>query len=253
MTGIVNPTAVVLGAAGTIGSGVVGALLEVGSPVLAVGPAGPRMQALAEQFVAEPGLQRLEHGCITNDAQAAALALRLRERGQPLGAVFACIGTPLQGGKLLDQPTAVLQQRLESDLLPHLAAARHLLPLLAEASTPGHYILIGGPTPQRGWSGYGHASVNAAATQMLVQVLHEEALAIGVRVQMLAVSHPVSHPANARHACIQWPSALAVGRRAVALMKADGQRPEAIVPFTADNAPCPSGLLFPPPLSLSPA
>lgn len=51
-----HPQALVLGASGTVGFGVVGALLEVGSPVLAVGRDGPRMRALSEHFAEEPGL-----------------------------------------------------------------------------------------------------------------------------------------------------------------------------------------------------
>ena len=45
-----TPGALVLGAGGNVGFGVVGALLEAGSPVLAVGREGPRMSALAEHF-----------------------------------------------------------------------------------------------------------------------------------------------------------------------------------------------------------
>ena len=42
-----TPGALVLGAGGNVGFGVVGALLDAGSPVLAVGRDGPRMSALA--------------------------------------------------------------------------------------------------------------------------------------------------------------------------------------------------------------
>ena len=71
MTGIRNPEALVLGAGGTVGFGVVGALLEVGSPVLAVGREGARMSALAQHFADEPGLTLLPSGCINNDEDAA--------------------------------------------------------------------------------------------------------------------------------------------------------------------------------------
>ena len=50
MSGILTPEVLVLGAGGTVGFGVVGALLEAGSPVLALGRDGMRMQALAEHF-----------------------------------------------------------------------------------------------------------------------------------------------------------------------------------------------------------
>lgn len=243
MSGILNPEVLVLGASGTVGSGVVGALLEAGSPVLAVGRDGQRMQALAECFAEEPALELFTTGCINNDQAAAALATRLRARPRALRAVFASIGTPLQGGRLLDQPADELLEKLQLDLIPHLAAARHLIPLLAEYDGTAHYILIGGPHAECGWSGYGHASITAAAMRMLANVLHEEAQALGVRVQMLAVDQPVSTPANERNACAEWPSALAVGRHAVSLLTRN-ERARAVVPFDAGRALTPPRALF---------
>ena len=78
---------------------------------------------------------------------------------------------------------------------------------------------------------------------MLANVLHEEAHALGVRVQMLAVSQPVSTPDNARNACSEWPSALAVGRHAVSLLT-DKRRTHAVVPFDAGRALVPPQPLF---------
>ena len=85
----------------------------------------------------------------------------------------------------MDKPTDFLRRKLDMDMLPHLAAARHLVPLLAESEGTSHYILIGGPYAERGWAGYGHASIAAAALRMLTNVLHEESHPLGVRVQLL--------------------------------------------------------------------
>lgn len=243
MSGILNPEVLVLGAGGTVGFGVVGALLEAGSPVLALGREGPRMQALAEHFADEPALELMKSGCVSNDAAASKLVARLRKRKRPLRAVFASLASPLESGRLLDRPADFLVKKLQLDLLPHLAAARHLIPLLAEHDGTAHYILIGGPHAERGWAGYGHASVTAAALRMLANVLHEEAHALGVRVQMLAVAQPVCTPENARNACSEWPSALAVGRHAVSLLT-DTQRARAVVPFDAGRALVPPQPLF---------
>jgi NAD(P)-dependent dehydrogenase (short-subunit alcohol dehydrogenase family) len=243
MSGILNPEVLVLGAGGTVGFGVVGALLEAGSPVLAVGRDGSRMQALAEHFAGEPGLELMTSGCVVTDADAAALVSRLRKRKRPLRAVFASLATPLEGGRLLDKPTDFLRQKLESDLVPHLAAARHLIPLLGEQEGTSHYILLGGPHAECGWAGYGHASITSAALRMLTHVLHEEATGLGVRVQMLAVDKPVSTPGNVRNACAEWPSALAVGRHAVSLLTRT-ERQRAVVPFDAGRALMPPRALF---------
>lgn len=243
MSGILNPEVLVLGAGGTVGFGVVGALLEAGSPVLAVGRDGPRMQALAEHFADEPGLELMTSGCVVTDADASELVSRLRKRKRPLRAVFASLATPLEGGRLLDKPSDFLRRKLEYDLIPHLAAARQLIPLLGEQEGTSHYILLGGPHAECGWAGYGHASITAAALRMLTHVLHEEAKGLGVRVQMLAVDKPVSTPGNSRNACAEWPSALAVGRHAVSLLTRD-ERQHAVVPFDAGRALTPPRALF---------
>lgn len=243
MSGMLHPEALVLGATGTVGSGVVGALLEAGSPVLAVGRDAPRLQALAECFADEPALELLESGCIADDAAAEGLVRRLRQRARPLRAVFASIASPLQAGCLLDSPADALRQKLELDLIPHLAAARHLIPLLAEYDGTAHYVLIGGPHAECGWAGYGQASVTAAAMRMLTHVLHEEAHALGVRVQMLAINQPVCTADNRNNACAEWPSALAVGRQAVSLLTRN-ERPRPVVAFDPDRARMPARPLF---------
>ena len=140
------------------------------------------------------------------------LAAALRKLGRPLGGVVACITGSMERGRLLDHPAAFLQRKFDEDVLPHLAAARHLLPLLAEASRGGGYVLIGGPGSEHPWAGYGHRSIGAAALNMLARVLHDEARALPVRVQLLAIDSPVCTEDNIGHACPQWPSALAVGQ-----------------------------------------
>ena len=243
MSGILNPEVLVLGAGGTVGFGVVGALLEAGSPVLAVGRDGTRMQALAEHYADEPALELMTIDSTGTDADAAGLVSYLRKRKRPLRAVFASLSPQLESGRLLDKPTDFLRQKFEADLLPHLAAARHLIPLLGEQEGTSHYILLGGPHAECGWAGYGHASITSAALRMLTNVLHQEASGLGVRVQMLAVDKPVSTPDNARNACAEWPSALAVGRHAVSLLT-QNERQNAVVPFDAGRALTPPRALF---------
>lgn len=242
MSGILNPATLVLGASGTVGSGVVGALLEAGGPVLAAGCKGPRMDALVARHAGESGLQPMPISCIRSDRDGLRLASAVRKRGQPLRAVFACLAGPRTSGRLLDKPVDALTDTLELDLLPHLASARHLLPLLAESARggmPAHYVLVGGTCAERGWSGYGHASVSAAALNMLACVLHEEAAPLGVIVQLLSIDHPICTPENIADACAGWPDALAVGRRAVSLLARNGQRVRPVVRFSDAWAPPP--------------
>ncbi len=237
------PEVLVLGASGKVGSGIVSALLEAGSPVLAVGRDAGRLRQLAAAHADEPGLELLP-GSVANDRQAARLAAQVARRPRPLRAIVDAVGGTHRSGRLLDRPASSLRRILDADVLPHLAAARHLLPLLAgHEDVVGRYILIGGPQTECGWSGYGHASVTVAASRMLAKVLHEEAHGLGVRLQLLAVDSPVWTLENAAHACAGWPSALAVGRNVVSLLCGEGDTGRCIVPYSSPRAAPPRRLL----------
>ncbi len=233
-----TPAIVVLGATGVIGSGVVHAALDAGRTVIAVARDAARLDALFARDVANHGVDRhdagglgIEHGVerrtgdlhrlrgsVAGDADAAALAGALRELHRPIAGIVACLCGPVARGRILDQPVEALRRELDEDLAPHFAAARHLLPLLAESDRGSSYVLIGGPGGEHPWAGYGHRSVCSAALRMLARVLHDEARAWSVRVQMLAVDSPVRTECNRDHAATCWPSALDVGRRALALV-----------------------------------
>lgn len=240
---------VILGATGGIGRGVVQAAVEDGRPVIAVGRDPERLRALRQRHP-QADLTLLP-GAINGDADGAALAAVLRRQRRPLAGVVASVCGGLERGRLLDQPAAFLRHKLDEDLLPHLAAARHLLPLLAEADRGGGYVLIGGPGDEQPWAGYGHRSIGAAALRMLARVLHDEARALSVRVQLLAVDTPVRTDSNRDCACPEWPCALAVGRRALGLL--DRSEPaEAVVSYTARREIPPDHREAPPPRLSSP-
>jgi hypothetical protein len=90
--------------------------------------------------------------------------------------------------------------------------------LLSQAGRGAGYVLIGGPGSVLPWAGYAHRSVGAAALRMVAAALHDEALPLGVRVQMLSVDSPVCADRTRRHQCPQWPSAVDIGRQALALL-----------------------------------
>ncbi|MCF7223678.1 SDR family NAD(P)-dependent oxidoreductase [Marilutibacter chinensis] len=215
---------VVLGASGGIGRGVVRAALDRGRPVIAVARDPDALDTLRP--LAPKSMLTLLPGSVADDVGGSQLAERLRRLDRPLAGVVACVCGRSQAGRLLNQPAEQLRQRLDEDLLPHLAAARHLLPLLAERGRNSTYVLIGGPGGEHPWAGYGHRSVAAAALRMLTRVLHDEARAQGVRVQLLTVDSPVRTSARRQQCCPQWPSALAVGQQALALV--DRENPSAI-------------------------
>ena len=225
----------VLGATGIVGRGIVQAAVEAKRPVIAVA----RDHAGLEQLqLAHPDADiTVLAGSVANDEDGATLAAALREIARPIAGVVAAVAGPGGRGRLLDQPTEVLRCKLDADLLPHLAAARALLPLLADAGRGGSYVLIGGPGSELPWAGYGHRSVAAAALRMLACVLHDEARAMGIRVQLLSVDAPVRIEAQRANACPQWPTATAIGRRALALVeRASAAEPaHAVVPYAASQ------------------
>lgn len=228
---IARAAVVVLGATGGVGRGVVQAALASGRPVIAVARDKAGLQCLRGKFP-EADLS-IVSGSVSSDGDGERLVRALRKLGRPIDGVIAAVCGSAPRGRLLDHPAAFLRQTLDDDLLPHLAAARHLLPLLSEGGRTGTYVLIGGPGADRPWAGYGHRSIATAALRMLARVLHEEARTLGVRVQLLAIDSPVSTELNRAHACEQWPSALAVGQRALALVEPQGVQPgEAVVPYS---------------------
>jgi NAD(P)-dependent dehydrogenase (short-subunit alcohol dehydrogenase family) len=212
---------IVLGATGTVGTGVVDAALAAGRPVVAVARRVDRLQALATRHAAADLVT--VPGSVADDDAAQALAAELARLGRPpAGVVASLAGTPRRGS-LLDQRADVLARALAEDVTSHLAAARQLLPLLANGDRGGSYVLVGGPGSGHPWAGYGHRSVTAAALRMLASVLHDEARRFGVRLQLLSIDTPLCTDCNRRHAGPTWPGALAIGARVLDLIDRRGE------------------------------
>lgn len=233
--GTMAPAILVLGAGGDIGRGVVQALLEAGRPVLAVDADGASLEALRRQHPRAPLATVV--AAIASDADAGRLASSVRAQANAgIAGVVASIAGRHDCARLLDQPADALRRTLDEDLMPQLFAARHLLPLLRADASAG-YVLIGGPGGDYPWAGYGHCSIAAAALRMMVRVLHDEAAGDGVRVQLLALDAPVRTAANATRAGSAWPKAIAIGRRALALLDAGRAPTSPVVGFRSDDTP----------------
>jgi NAD(P)-dependent dehydrogenase (short-subunit alcohol dehydrogenase family) len=228
---------IVLDAMNGIGRGLTQAVIDAHRPLIAVSSDAP---ALAELQANHPGADLTTVlGSVESETASAALASELLGLKRPIGGILVSRCRDQVRGRMLDQPAHALQLKLELDLVPQLSAARHLLPVLAASGRNGSYVLIGGPGSENPWAGYGHHSVCAAATNMLVRVLHDEARTLAVRVQMLAVDLPARTANNAECSCDQWPTAIAIGTQALALV--DQLTPstpvQAIVRFIAPATP----------------
>lgn len=232
MTGTILSPLVVLDAAGPIGSGVVAAAVAAHWPLVAVDSDPAALRALAAAYP-QAALTLLQ-GSARDEASATELSAALRSLDLPLGGVIAAVDGGLLRGRLLDLPVDASCRRFEAALAPQLAAARHLLPLLADGGRGAGYVLIGGPGGVHPWAGYGHPSVTEAALRMLARVLHCEARALGVRVQLLSLDTP-AWGVHAGLPRADWPSALDIGRHALDLF-GPGAPTDAIVEISAKRA-----------------
>jgi NAD(P)-dependent dehydrogenase (short-subunit alcohol dehydrogenase family) len=217
----VNPPVLVLGAGDTFGIELVEALLADGRQVIAVRlsdeTAASNLAAHEAKRVRRTRTPVLE-GSVRTDEDAAVLAAALARL--PVPPLQAVVNLPLtcERGRLLEQPAGFLERILHGDLFPQVHAARHLLPLLAASGRCARYLIVGMPYAGTPWAGYGHYSVVAAATRMLVQVLRQETADTAVRVQQLVIGAPVRTPENAHCACDAWPDAADVARHAASVL-----------------------------------
>jgi len=230
---------VVLDAAVGIGRAVAQAVVDAGRALIAVSGDPASLKRLKAEL---RGVDlTLVRGSIADDRSGAELAAALRNLDRPLAGIVVAMHREPDRGRVLEQATDVLRQSVIEEVLPQLSAARALLPLLAEAGRNGRYVVIGGPGSEHPWAGYGHRSISAAATRMLLRVLHDEARALAVRVQLLAVEMPARTADNSKHACGQWPDAIDIGERALALIdQTDPREPaEAVVRYAWNAVPPP--------------
>lgn len=240
--GTIQAPIVIVGATGTIGRAVCRELTAAGRPVVAVATRRDRLERLLGDTA--PGTVVPIVGRIAGEADAARLASRLRDLGRPLAGVVAAfphgrsaeIGA--DRGRVLDRSTAELADCLEQTVLAQHALARHLIPLLAESGRSARYVIVGGAGSETPWAGYGHRSVAMAATRMLARVLHDEATACGVRVQLLSIDSPVRSEQPGDHDCPEWPAASDVARRVLRLLDHNVEPAEAVVPCARAEAAC---------------
>jgi NAD(P)-dependent dehydrogenase (short-subunit alcohol dehydrogenase family) len=195
---------------------VVEALVMAEQPVIAVAPDLARLEALR---LAHPEADLTLHpGLVRSDKEASRLAREIRALGRRLSGAVVAIPAGAVGGRVLDRPTDELRRRLEASLLPQLAIARHLIPLLAESGRNGTYVMIGGPGSDAPWAGYGHRSIAMASLRMLACVLHDESQPLDVRVHLLSIDSPVRGDEPTAHECPEWPTVEGVGRRVAQLI-----------------------------------
>lgn len=211
-------TVVVLGATGNIGREVTAQLVARGRRVVAVARNVERLKALAKRVNGHDRLV-IVPGSVDTEFNAEHLARTIRDQGYRISAVVSCLRGPFENGRLLSRPAPDFVRSLEADVVAPFIAAKHFIPLLAEAGPGGLYLFLGGPMASCAWSGYGHLSVAASALQMLTQVIREEVKELPVIVQELQIGTPVRSDANADCACPDWIGADEVAGRVISLIE----------------------------------
>ncbi len=238
----VLPSVLVLGADRELGRGVVAAATAIHRPIIATGIDADALDGL-RRLHPDADLTLVAGDCRT-DADASALADAVRALDRPLAAVIAAIVQPTLRGRVLDQPVDALREALDESLIPHAAAARHLLPLLKRCDRGGAYVMLGGPGGRAPWSGYGHRSVANAALRMLAEVLHNEAMTQSLRLQLLCVEDLVGDDSRGlpdEHSHAEHPpTARVIGSKALSLALCERctEATRAVVDYRAHAPAC---------------
>lgn len=212
-----QPTVLVIGAAGGVGHGIASHLLDTGHAVIAAGRQREALLALGVRL-GKPDALTLLPASVESDVAARALVRELRELRRRFAAIVVATGSLRHSARLLDCDEVFLDDRLHADVVSRHVAARHLVPLLAETSPGALYLDIGSAAAEFPWAGYGHHSVTSAAQRMLARVLHDESRGLAVRVQHLSLGGAVRTHLNAHCASDDWLDAAEVGAHVAGLI-----------------------------------
>ncbi|XP_075795941.1 L-fucose dehydrogenase-like isoform X1 [Pelodiscus sinensis] len=167
---------VVLGGAGTVGSGIVRALLERGFQVAVVSRDGARLEKL-KSFVPAPTRDRLHTllGDVGSEegAEAAKGAL-LKSVGKVTDVVSALGFSWWQGGPPHTQTLQELTRVLETLLLSTFAAWKAFFPLVRENPGGSYTFITGGAGERLLMPGTGFLTLGAASVLAFCRVVREE-------------------------------------------------------------------------------
>jgi NAD(P)-dependent dehydrogenase (short-subunit alcohol dehydrogenase family) len=177
---------VVAGGAGTVGSGIVRAFVDMGARVVIPSRSHDRVAAVKNE-VSSPDEVVGVLADIGTPGGAKEVADAVNDLGT-LKHVVASLGGMWKGGRLRDLDLAGFQQAIHEYCGSHFVARQALLPLLEE-SGGGSYTFISGGVGEHVFDlDWGPVSVGAAALFGLSMVTRAEAADTPVRVNELRIS-----------------------------------------------------------------
>jgi NAD(P)-dependent dehydrogenase (short-subunit alcohol dehydrogenase family) len=133
-----HATVVIVGATGVVGQGIAEALVAGGHRVVGVARSEHNLARLAERLAPTNGFTFIA-GDVSSDLGAARLADALRP-GKP-DVIINALNAPAVTGSAFDLSGEEVVRALQENLGAHLAAAKHLIPLLGP---DGLYLGLGG-------------------------------------------------------------------------------------------------------------
>jgi NAD(P)-dependent dehydrogenase (short-subunit alcohol dehydrogenase family) len=215
----------VIGAAGDVGRGVAGQLLQAGYRVTAVGRNLGKLQALQRDL--EPlGSIEVLAGSIEDEASTAALVARLQAESSALDGVVVSVNAAFHEMALKAVRSDELLALLQANVVSHLVAAKAMIPLLP---TGGCYVAIGGGMADFVVPGMGPVSICQAAQRAMFRILAAEMKDSGVRIHELMLYSMIAGESNRGSHHPKWITDQDVGRHVVAVLQHPEWFPEPIL------------------------
>jgi len=212
-------SAVIIGAAGTVGRGIARVLDRAGWAVTAVGRDQAKLASVNDEL---GGRAHLIAGSVADDASAAQTAAWVRAHIGAADAVITSINRPLSLQPALEMSGETLSDFFRENVITHHSAAKAFLPLLTDG---GRYIGLGGGMADATVPGLVGVSVCQAAQRNLFRFLALEGAAQGASVVELMLYSHIVDPADDASADPRRIRADEVGEHVLAMLL----RPEEFV------------------------
>lgn len=211
-------TIIVAGGAGSVGQGIVRALLDAGANVHVLTRRVAELDRLSELVSVEAFGKLTVYDVDLGDAPAAQRFLDavLATVGR-LDGVVASLGGWRQGSELAAVTREEWATIVRNNLTSHIDAARLFIPALARQTTFPCYLMINGGASLQPVALAGSMSIVSAAQTMIARVLAAENGTKGVRVNQLILNTPIiTHLRPQRHE--NWLTADEIGAVAAWLL-----------------------------------
>lgn len=199
--------AVVIGASGDVGRGIVGALADAGWQVAAMGRDRAKLAASGASLALEGDV-----GSPATAAKAAADAVAAL--GAPDLVVASINGANLPRA-LADLDGAAFARTFAENVVPHVEAARAFLPVMAPGGT---YVSIGGGMADLVFPGLAAVSAAQAAQRMIFRHLAADPPRSDLRILELMLYAMIAGDRTGPQTGPQWIDAGEVGRHLVAVL-----------------------------------